>query len=641
MSVSSSQTYTVAIQKSQLKDVLSAIALSPITFEALNPADLGQEWKNVHFIQSEKSHTNEIKTLQSAIDIHQPTGMLAGLMDNRVDISVDDLALAESSTEYILDLAHKLIEYNTAKTQLQSKRTSTEFDSDIKSVEKALEAHDISVTDFTEESVLDMELADHEEVVKKLTYYQALKEKQTAILSGQYYIDQLQELTEYFSLRQVNPDSLSEEHMRKIVALYTVFENAQKVKTLSEKVFTTDESAETAFVFTAVKSTDMPSFEELLTSLQTTFEQITWTQEIVTWESAGGLKSFQMVAQSLGTIGTREVDPSPVVAVMWMTFFAFAFGDALYATIIAGITGYLYFFRKLKPGIKNFMFLFFISSVATILFGMLTNSWGSDFLNSDFVKTILGTPDGQNTFLHNAATSFQVLDLGLADEPNANLSLNKVVDSLDTQPVVFLLGVSAIVGFVALLTGYLLKALNSLKQGNTANFIEDMNWFVFAVSAPVAIMGLATDAPWANAVLATLAVLLLGFFVFNSGKGIIGKIIGGFGKVYGVISFASDTISFTRLAAVGLTATIIGFVINLMAGLVMGDEFSVTGLILGIIVLIIGHGLNFVLAVFAAYINPLRLHYVEFMPKFYQGEARALQPTIQDPSYARIIAEQK
>jgi V/A-type H+-transporting ATPase subunit I len=53
---------------------------------------------------------------------------------------------------------------------------------------------------------------------------------------------------------------------------------------------------------------------------------------------------------------------------------------------------------------------------------------------------------------------------------------------------------------------------------------------------------------------------------------------------------------------------------------------SLGSLLLGVIVAILIHALNIVLGAFSPTIHSLRLHYVEFFRKFYEGGGQPFQP---------------
>ena len=95
----------------------------------------------------------------------------------------------------------------------------------------------------------------------------------------------------------------------------------------------------------------------------------------------------------------------------------------------------------------------------------------------------------------------------------------------------------------------------------------------------------------------------------------------------------SHMLSFCRIAAVGLSSVAIAMVVNFLAmeffiGPAIAD-FSVVGVLLiivGVLVLIIGHALNVGLGVIGGALHPVRLHYVEFFTKFYQGGGVIYKP---------------
>lgn len=135
-----------------------------------------------------------------------------------------------------------------------------------------------------------------------------------------------------------------------------------------------------------------------------------------------------------------------------------------------------------------------------------------------------------------------------------------------------------------------------------------------------------------------MSIFTVALFVFNEGKNLVSKIVKGLGSLYGLISFGSDVLSFTRLVAVGLTSGIIANVINQLGWLLYQSiSNQVLAWILLISFLILGHLFNLVIALFGAYINPLRLNYVEFYPKFFKGTARQIQPLQKNFLYLNLV----
>lgn len=95
----------------------------------------------------------------------------------------------------------------------------------------------------------------------------------------------------------------------------------------------------------------------------------------------------------------------------------------------------------------------------------------------------------------------------------------------------------------------------------------------------------------------------------------------------------SHTLSYARLAAVGLSSVAIAMVINYISiGMMVEpaiEEFSILSIfiiIVGIVVFLFGHILNTVLGLLEGGLHSIRLHYVEFFTKFYKGGGKKYNP---------------
>jgi V/A-type H+-transporting ATPase subunit I len=110
------------------------------------------------------------------------------------------------------------------------------------------------------------------------------------------------------------------------------------------------------------------------------------------------------------------------------------------------------------------------------------------------------------------------------------------------------------------------------------------------------------------------------------------RISGPVNTVYGITGWVSDVASYSRLMALCMATAIIGFAINYLLGMVYHPisrlpfvVFVPAAIALGIAFIIL-HMVNPLLGVLGGFVHTLRLHFVEFFSKFYEGGGRGFSP---------------
>jgi V/A-type H+-transporting ATPase subunit I len=110
-----------------------------------------------------------------------------------------------------------------------------------------------------------------------------------------------------------------------------------------------------------------------------------------------------------------------------------------------------------------------------------------------------------------------------------------------------------------------------------------------------------------------------------------GAFLGSIFWLFDITGILGDVMSYARLAGVGLATYFLAYCFNLIADLLYNMmpagavQFIVGGLIF-ILVLLFGHVLNLALSGITCFVHSLRLCFVEFLFKFFEGGGRAYSP---------------
>ena len=572
MAILTTKSFFLTIKSNQLERLLKMIFEKSLPIEFLNPDELGSTWNVAEYINIDVSkESNDLESLAKIFKLYPQKGFWANFEDTRTQINSTQVDAVLTSKTELLYLADRIVVLNILQNSiariLKNKTLNRKTETELKNSREKL------------------------------------AEIKTEI-------------------------GLSEKQIKNIVipelrVLYSAIEQQKYQKEISKYIFKTSKEHSTYFGFIAFASSNEGQISSFLDSMHITHSVIHWNKELVIWKE-DKLESFKQIPQSLGTINSKEVDPTKIISFFFAFFFALAINDALYGVIIAGFTGYVLYFKRIKPELKNTFGLLFISGLFSLVVGALTGSWAGNLFSE--------TP------INNLLRPFQIIKQipGEHDShlPIINDYLNKNLGG--ASPVVAMLVFAVLVGIVHIFTALTLKAINAYKSNHPHHFITEVSWIVFLASGFG--YALTINLPIKPIFAITAAVSILLVFIYNSGKGVLGKMTHGLIQLYELVAFLADVLSYTRLIAIGLTGAIIADVINLLAGLVYTSNPNLIGALFFIVVLVIGHSFNLIVGLFGAYINPLRLHYVEFLPKFYKGKARQLKTIDNSLTYSTLKA---
>ena len=120
--------------------------------------------------------------------------------------------------------------------------------------------------------------------------------------------------------------------------------------------------------------------------------------------------------------------------------------------------------------------------------------------------------------------------------------------------------------------------------------------------------------PVGNVAVALIGVGFLMAFVFSNFEGnilksILASLTNIVSMLLGVVNVFSDIVSYIRLWAVGLAGSAISATVNELAGPLLGNFMF---MVLAIVLLVFGHGLNMILNVLSVIVHGIRLNTLEF-----------------------------
>jgi V/A-type H+-transporting ATPase subunit I len=202
-----------------------------------------------------------------------------------------------------------------------------------------------------------------------------------------------------------------------------------------------------------------------------------------------------------------------------------------------------------------------------------------------------------------------------------------------------LLILSIIFGFIQIYYGLALKAYIAIRDKKYMDALFDVGfWYVALTGAIVYLLNMVLDLPEVTKTISFWAMIagMVGI-VATGGReaaGAVGKVGGGLYSLYGITGYVGDFVSYSRLMALGLAGGFIAGAVNMMAGMV-ADKGPI-GFVAAIVIFIFGQTFNLGLSFLGAYVHSIRLIFVEFFSKFYEGGGKKFRDFRSKPKYINL-----
>ncbi len=331
-------------------------------------------------------------------------------------------------------------------------------------------------------------------------------------------------------------------------------------------------------------------FEELKEELKNTLENKVFIEKLeedkedapIQYDHTGFMKNFEPLLEMYSPPKYTEIDPTFVLAMTFPIFYGMMLSDFGYGLL----TFFLFVgLRRWKSEFKHMMNMMIYASISTVFFGLLGGS--------AFGVTFLGPESA----------------IGIE-------FLQQIPVLLDFQAdVMTIMGISLIMGAVQLNLGFLIGFYNDLSnRGIGSAVLRKGSWFVFQLGLVLVGTNYLGYTAMSNYVPGLLVAA--GSAMYLKGRGPMGSM--------DLILFVTDILSYIRLMALGIATVSIAMVVNLIAGALFG--IGPVGILFGVLVLIGGHLFNIAFQVLGSSLHSLRLNFVEFFDKFYEGGGEKFKP---------------
>ncbi|MGM0608598.1 MAG: V-type ATP synthase subunit I [Candidatus Muiribacteriota bacterium] len=315
---------------------------------------------------------------------------------------------------------------------------------------------------------------------------------------------------------------------------------------------------------------------------------------------------FHLITNMYDAPTKKDFDPTPLFAPFFVIFFGFCLSDAGYGLIIILTSLFFVFNNKISNEAKQPAKLLLYCGFSTFVLGAMAGGWFGILIEE----------------INNPLAKF--------------LTRIKIVDP--NRDSLIVLGFGLLLGAVQILWSKLISAYKNFLNKEPGETISDIVWFLylcFFFPTVLKYAGYIEGHAWIYRGFFYMALIILVVKIIRSKANLFLKPLHGLLELYDTIGYLGDVLSYSRLMALGMATGGIALAVNLISGIV-GDMIPVVGIFVQIVLLVVGHTFNIIMNMLGSFVHSLRLQFVEFFRKFFDGGGRTLKPFKTEFKYIKV-----
>ena len=306
-------------------------------------------------------------------------------------------------------------------------------------------------------------------------------------------------------------------------------------------------------------------------------------------------KPFETFLELFSLPKYNEINPTLFLGISFVIFFSFMLGDAGYGLVMFLLSLFARLKFKESEFIKSWAFVGILLGLGNIFTGILFNSFFGDFIPR---------------FIYGDAER-------MIYETNI-FGISLPIDAIH-KPIL-ILSIALILGLAHLNLGFILAMYQNAKRRETKKiFTEQIPWFMLQIGGGM-LIGESILELWHlsnGAKIFAMIFTVVGLISLFKNNGPLG--------FFEITGYLGDWLSYARLLALGLATAGMALAFNVVAQ-ILPDIIPYVGIVLMPVLLVVAHFANLGIQALGAAIHALRLQYVEFFNRFYEGGGKKFMP---------------